>query len=151
MAKLKVEGMELYYNSTSPELMGCIESLENTGETVTAVEEVCIGAKFNKQTAGKFELGTASFTIALDPTSSAHEDMKDAYEARDDVEFCICHSDGDAAPSYSGGTWTASDRTITYFTGFLTAFPESYPDNDNVKVEIEVQKTGLTVRDWVTT
>ena len=145
---LKTAGVEVYYEDDGDvKSVGCLIDLSVDGDEVEVLDKSCLGALDKSYEAGVRDAGSVTMGIRFDPGVDAHKFFYDKYENRENVNFTIALSDGDAEPTFDED-FEALGRTLYNFEAFFTSVPFTFESEGFIEAELQLQKTKPAKIEW---
>lgn len=152
----KTQGTEVWaFNPATKELidLGCIDSLSGLGATTSQVTVTCLRDLYSRSEPGLIEAGEMSFTLQFDPQNPDHIKLHKYQENGNMLDFSIGFRhevDGvvqvpGPAPTYDSvgnKVEIPEERDWILASGYISAFPFDFQQNDVVRSAVTVQISG---------
>lgn len=152
---VKSQGTHLYLidkitTPATPALvkLECPTSISGVGGgTKNQINVTCLDEKEEERfVAGLKTPSALSIPYNFDPSAVSHQ-LLDALQADgSNIQFCLCLSDGDTAPTLTGDAITQPDgRTSVLFVAYVAENSLDIATNDIVKGTLSLQRSGKNV------
>lgn len=145
---MKVEGLDFYYvlTGTTVKNAGCMHEFAMGTDAVEGREKTCIGAKANREEAGKITYGQTTVGVYLD--KNAYKDLRQAFaDRKNDIPFCVALSEDTTNPTFAAtpapGLWTSSNRSILSFFGYIQSVDWGSEDNGLWQATFTIQRQSM--------
>ena len=151
---IKSQGTALYFvdNITTPKTpilvrMNCPTGISGVGGgTKQQINVTCL----DEMSEERFEAGLGtpnalSIPYNFDPALVSHQVLDKLKKSGYNTQWCICLSDGDAAPTLAAGVVTIKQpdgRTSVTFTAYVSENNKDIQTNDVVKGTLSLQRSG---------
>lgn len=152
---LKTQGTEIYFfdpeNPTDGVLkLGCVTNIDGLGGARSQIDTSCFDDVDDTFVAGRGTPGqvTVDLNYSEDDAVEYHAKIEALRDAGNNAAFAIGFSNGTSAPTVNsaGELEFGTDRSGRGFVGYIADVPFTFADNDIIRTQMVVQRSGLVTR-----
>lgn len=145
MPAIRTQGTQLY-TVTAPTTVteiGQIVSISGLGGARDQIDTTVLTDAERTFVGGFANPGPITLEVVFDPTVASHQLINTLFGTSNVVPWMIAASDGTAAPTATGGAFTAfSTRSNWRFLGYVSDVNLDFSTNEVIRGTITIQRSG---------
>lgn len=157
---IKSQGTEVWFYdpenaSDGPVKLGCVTNIDGLGGAKSQINTSCFSDVDDTFVGGRGQPGqvTISLNYSEEDADDYHAKLEALRDAGGNAAFAIGFSNGTSAPTANDDSPTptgelefATTRSGRTFVGYIADIPFTIADNDIVRTQLVIQRSGLVKR-----